>query len=386
LSAYDVVVVGGGPIGAVAARSAAEKNASVLLVERRDRIEGPSPCTGLISRQALVALGASERSVLRRIRAVIVHGPNVRVELRAEVDKAVVVDRAELERELFERATGAGVEVRLGTSAVGAQPGAVRIRAQSGDDIVRARVVIGADGPESSVAAWFGLPGPAERLRAAQVEVAAAGPQDSVEVFVGSRVAPGFFAWAVPAEPGQRRVGLAVPVALDPSRLLADLVARCFPAARVLSSIEAAIPIPPLTPIVGDGVLLVGDAAAHVKPWSGGGLYVGGVCARLAGRVAARVARDGDVSRARLSSYEDACRRAVGGELRFGGAVRAVLQTVSDAALDDVLAALQDRELAAFLAREADVDHPSRILSRIALHPRLWTRLYALWAAVQRTD
>jgi digeranylgeranylglycerophospholipid reductase len=386
LSAYDVVVVGGGPIGAVAARSAAEKNASVLLVERRDRIEGPSPCTGLISRQALVALGASERSVLRRIRAVIVHGPNVRVELRAEVDKAVVVDRAELERELFERATGAGVEVRLGTSAVGAQPGAVRIRAQSGDDIVRARVVIGADGPESSVAAWFGLPGPAERLRAAQVEVAAAGPQDSVEVFVGSRVAPGFFAWAVPAEPGQRRVGLAVPVALDPSRLLADLVARCFPAARVLSSIEAAIPIPPLTPIVGDGVLLVGDAAAHVKPWSGGGLYVGGVCARLAGRVAARVARDGDVSRARLSSYEDACRRAVGGELRFGGAVRAALQTVSDAALDDVLAALQDRELAAFLAREADVDHPSRILSRIALHPRLWTRLYALWAAVQRTD
>jgi digeranylgeranylglycerophospholipid reductase len=141
-----------------------------------------------------------------------------------------------------------------------------------------------------------------------------------------------------------------------------------------------------LTPIVGDGVLLVGDAAAHVKPWSGGGLYVGGVCARLAGRVAARAARDGDVSRARLASYEDACRRAVGGELRFGGAVRAALQTVSDAALDDALTELQDRELAAFLAREADVDHPSRILSRIALHPRLWTRLYALWAAVRRAD
>jgi len=386
LSAYDVVVIGGGPIGAVAARCAAEENTSVLLVERRDRIEGPSPCTGLISRQALMVLGASERSVLRRIRAVIVHGPNVRAELRADVDKAVVVDRAGLERELVERATGAGVEVRLGTSAVGAEPGAVRIRAEDGDGVVGARVVIGADGPDSAVAAWFGLPGPAEHLRAAQVEVAADGPQDSVEVFVGSRVAPGFFAWSVPAEPGRRRVGLAVPGALDPSQRLADLVARRFPAAKVLSSIEAAIPIPPLTPIVGDGVLLVGDAAAHVKPWSGGGLYVGGVCARLAGRVAARAARDGDVSRGRLSSYEDACGRAVGGELRFGGAVRAALQTISDAALEDALTELQDRELAAFLAREADVDHPSRLLSRIALHPRLWTRLYALWAAVRRAD
>ncbi len=386
MPSYDVVVVWGVPIGAAVARTAAEEGASVLLVERRSRIEGPSPCTGLVSGHALTALGASERSVLRRIRAVAVHGPNARAILRADSDKAVVVDRADLERELLERAAAAGVDVRLGTSAVGARRGEVRVRRQGGVDAVEARVVVGADGPESETAKWFGLPGPAEALRAAQVEVVVGGPEDTVEVFVGRDVAPGFFAWSVPAESGRRRVGVAVSDPHDPADLLRRLMARRFPEARVISSIASSIPIPPVTPVVGDGVLLVGDAAAQVKPWSGGGLYVGGVCARLAGRAAAAAARDGDASRVNLSRYEDACRRTVGGELRFGGIARSLLRSMSDPALDAALAALQDEELAAFIAREADIDHPSRILSRVISHPHLWPGLFSLWTAVRGAD
>ncbi|MDD5646321.1 MAG: NAD(P)/FAD-dependent oxidoreductase [Candidatus Bipolaricaulis sp.] len=383
---FDVAIVGGGPIGTAAARAAAEEGASVVLVERRDRIEGPSPCTGLVSLHALVALGASERSIVRRIRAVVLQGPNARAVLRAEVDKAVVVDRAALERELLERAVAAGVEVRLGTAAVGAEPGVLRVQADGETSEIAARVLVGADGPRSDLAAWLGLPHPKERLEAAQVEILAEEAEDTIEVFLGRSVAPGFFAWAVPAEPGRWRVGVAVPGAQDPDPFLESLVARRFPRGRVVSSMRAPIPIPPVTPIVGDGVLLVGDAAAHVKPWSGGGLYVGGVCARLAGRTAARAAREGDASRDRLASYEDACRRAVGGELRFGSAARALLHSMTDTALDAAVTALRDRELAAFLAREADIDHPSRILSRVAAHPRIWAGLYAVWAATRRAD
>ncbi len=386
MSSYDVVVVGGGPAGAVAARTAAENGASVLVVERRSRIEGPSPCTGLVSRHALTALGASERSVLRRIRAVAVYGPNAHATLRAASDKAVVVDRAALERELLERAAAAGVEVRLGTSAVGAKRGEVRVRRQGGVDVVGARVVVGADGPKSDTARWFDLPGPAETLRAAQVEVVAEGSEDAVDVFVGTLVAPGFFAWSVPSELGRRRVGLAVSDPLDPLELLGRLVARRFPAARVISSITAPIPIPPVEPIVGDGVLLVGDAAAQVKPWSGGGLYVGGICARLAGRAAADATRSDDASQGRLARYAEACRRAVGGELRFGGAARSMLRTMSDPALDAAISALQEADLAAFIAHEADIDHPSRILSRVVSHPRLWPSLFSLWTAVRSAD
>lgn len=386
MSSYGVVVIGGGPIGAVAARVAAEEGASVLLVERRAEIRGPSACTGLVSAHALTALGASGQSILRSIRGVVVHGPTARVALHAEDDKAVVVDRAALERELLDRARAAGVAVRLGTAAVGARRGAVELRGGQDDGAVAAGVVIGADGPEGDTARWFGLPRPAEVLRAVQTEVDAEGAGDTVEVFLGRDVAPGFFAWAVPAEPGRWRVGLAVSDPQDPSEFLPRLIERRFPDARKVSAIAAPIPLPPLAPIVGDGVILVGDAAAHVKPWSGGGLYVGGVCARLAGRAAARAARDGDVSSVRLAEYEEACRRAVGGDLRFGAMARSLLRRMPDAALDAAVSALGNEELGGFVAREADIDHPSRLVSRAISHPRLWPSLVLLWAAVRNAD
>jgi digeranylgeranylglycerophospholipid reductase len=41
---YDVVVVGGGPGGAVAAKTCAEKGLSVLLIEKRSKIGDPVRC------------------------------------------------------------------------------------------------------------------------------------------------------------------------------------------------------------------------------------------------------------------------------------------------------------------------------------------------------
>ena len=47
---------------------------------------------------------------------------------------------------------------------------------------------------------------------------------------------------------------------------------------------------PPRKTVQGN-VMLVGDAAGQVKPTSGGGIYMGAVCAKLAGEVAARASR-----------------------------------------------------------------------------------------------
>ncbi|HDM35932.1 MAG TPA: NAD(P)/FAD-dependent oxidoreductase, partial [Candidatus Syntrophoarchaeum butanivorans] len=51
---------------------------------------------------------------------------------------------------------------------------------------------------------------------------------------------------------------------------------------------------------VSDGFIAVGDAAGQVKPTTGGGIYPGAVCARIAGKVAAEASLDGDTSRKRL--------------------------------------------------------------------------------------
>jgi len=382
---YDVLVVGGGPIGAAAARHAADAGARVLLAERRASFVGPSACTGLVSLRALPALAVSSRSILRRIRAVTAHAPNGhRLTLRSEEVKAVVIDRSALEQELIERAQESGATVALETTALGLTGRGVSLRARCRTETVRAAVVIGADGPQSSVARWSHLPSSTRILNAAQVVLGHPAPEeDGVEVHFGKHVAPGFFAWAVPAEPGRLRVGLAAPSPADPLRLLRRLIADRYPRGQEISSIGGWIPVRVVSRSTGNGVLLVGDAAGQVKPLSGGGLYVGALCARLAGETAARAALSGRPARGSLLPYEEAWRKAIRTEQKFGEMMQNSLAAMPDGEINAAFASADDPDLLQFIADAADIDRLSRLVPDLLSNRRMWKRLFSLfpWVA-----
>ena len=58
---YDVLVVGGGPGGALAARTAAESGLKVLLVEKRPAIGAPVRCAEGIGKEAVAEFVRIER-------------------------------------------------------------------------------------------------------------------------------------------------------------------------------------------------------------------------------------------------------------------------------------------------------------------------------------
>jgi geranylgeranyl reductase family protein len=382
---FDVLVVGGGPAGAVTARVAAAAGATVLVLERRTCIEEPSACAGLISPRTLSILGASEACVIRRVRDVTFHAPGGgSLSVRATSDRALVVDRSVLERELLACAAKAGADVRLGVTATGWRDGIVRFDSPGGEETASCAVLVGADGPESRVASWSGLRAASGGLRAVQVEIELPpGGADNVHVFVGRRVAPGFFAWSIPAQDGRFRVGLAVGPGVDPAPYLEALLAARFPEGRVVSRVDGVIPVSPGGQVVGDGVLLVGDAAAQVKPLSGGGLYFGGLCARAAGRAAADAAAAPHDRLAPLRRYQDACRRLIGAETQFGTAARSIRDALDDEEWNSVLAILDDRDLLALVAERIDLDHLRHMAPHVVGHPRAWRTLFRLWDVVR---
>ncbi|RLE32627.1 hypothetical protein DRJ24_06295, partial [Candidatus Acetothermia bacterium] len=246
---------------------------------------------------------------------------------------------------------------------------------RGGEERVGAGVVIGADGPKSRVAAGSGLSPAAAPLPAAQAIVEGAPTEDMVEVYFGWDLAPGFFAWAVPAEPDRSRVGLAVPPGENPQRFLDRLLTDRFPSNRVLSRASGFIPSRPVDRSIDDRLILVGDAAGQVKPLTGGGLYFGGLCAAIAGRVAAGAALSGRTDRAGLTEYEVRWRAALGTEIRFGLAGREALLPLDDDGIDEIFARLDDPELLTFIAETADIDRPSRLISTLVHRPWLWERV-----------
>ncbi len=381
---FDVVVVGGGPAGSVAARTAAEDGAHTVLVEARGRADDPSACAGLVSPRTLAVLGASDACVLRRLRDVVFRAPGgTALRVRTTSDRAVVVDRSVLEAELLEKAGSAGVDVRRGVTATDWSDGVLQTETRAGSSAVTATILVGADGPRSGVARWAGLREGRRCLSASQAEVEVPPGDAVVDVFVGRGVAPGFFGWSIPAQEGRARVGLAVHPGAASDAHLDSLLESHFAGRRVLSRVQGEIPLPSAERVVGDGVLLVGDAAGHVKPLSGGGLYFGGLCARLAGRAAARAASDPAKRDDHLQRYASASRRLLDAETRFGAAAAAARDAIADPDWDRVLTLLNRPDLLALVSEHVDIDYLHRMVPRLLGHPRLWPLLAAVWSTTR---
>jgi len=376
---YDVTVIGGGPSGAVAARHAANVGARVLLVERGDGSGRPAHCTGLVSPRTLRMTGASPKSILREINGGILHAPGGReVKIRAGEAKGLVLDRAQLDRELLGLASSVGVNIRYQTCADFAAPGRVFLRSKAGREEVKTGLIIGADGPMSTVARCLSFPRPAGLLGASQAIVAMEPRlKNGVEIFFGQKLTPGFFAWAVPAEEGQLRVGLAAPLKTDIERRLNHLLRRRFPG-EIIERIRGLIPIGACRRTVTDGALLVGDAAGQVKPTSGGGIYTGSLCAKIAGEIGGYAALTGKTDEKTLLEYERRWRDKLGNELEFGWLAHQALSSLSDHELDRILSFIDHAKIKRLIEKEGDIDYPSRLVKAFLSNHSLWRNLIPL--------
>jgi digeranylgeranylglycerophospholipid reductase len=374
----DVLVVGAGPAGSTAAFRFAQRGLGVLVIEEHPRIGQPVQCAGLVSRRVL-DLAGSDAMVRAAVRGATVFGPGLdSLSFRAAEPRAFVIDRAGLDVYLADRAARAGAEFRTGVRFDGRLPpenGFERLRVVDGArnlSEVSARLVVGADGVSSAVARAFRLRRPVEILPAFEAEFPKSpGDPDTVEVYLGRRFAPGLFGWWIPDGSGGARVGVAADADGTSAReyfqhLVAHLTRRFgsglgSPTAYIVSG----IPIGHLPKTHGPRALLVGDAAAQVKPLSGGGIFTGMKCAEIAARVgAAALARD-DLSESALAEYDRAWRAELGEEFERALYLRRIFTRLSDADLDALVAALKDAGMRETIVAFGDIDFPTHVARQL---------------------
>ena len=168
MTTCDVLVIGAGPAGSQAARHAALGGADTVFVERRRVVGVPVQCAEHVPLLTLSALPRPQDVVVQRITHLRTQVPGLQTEaLRAP---GAIVRRDLFDQQLAEAAQEAGARLWLRTRAVDWRDGAAVVDGPGGRRLVRAKVVIGADGPRSRVRGWTG--GGAERfVHAAQVRL-----------------------------------------------------------------------------------------------------------------------------------------------------------------------------------------------------------------------
>ena len=175
-ASYDVVVVGAGPAGSVAARRAAEAGLDVLLIEKRQEIGTPVRCAEAIGLEmSRPFIQPDPRWIDARIAYYAVHNrQGDRVKL-PPAEPTLVVNRKVFDVELALAAVRAGAEVQAAAAAgglllEGKQVVGVRVVSLGRPAEIRARLVVAADGTESQVARWAGCHSPAGVRAATQME------------------------------------------------------------------------------------------------------------------------------------------------------------------------------------------------------------------------
>ena len=304
-SYYDVVVIGAGPAGSMAALHAARCGASVLLLEKRQEIGSPVRCAEGISAEALrrffEPMPPFVASTITGAAFYFQDGKGFKLWKSFQGGQGFILERRIFDRFLAEEAAKAGAKIMVKTPAIGLimegrEVKGVRVQLAGEEKEVEAKVVIAADGVESEAGRWAGidtsLP-PKEAISCAQFLLSGIDVDPSVTLYyLTPEFAPGGYAWVFPKGEGKANVGLGVQANLAKEPALNYLV-RFIDSIPALSQgspvtlITGLVPLRPLEEIARPGIMLVGDAAGQVDPLTGGGIPLAMAAGALAGEVAA---------------------------------------------------------------------------------------------------
>ncbi|AXV38788.1 MAG: NAD(P)/FAD-dependent oxidoreductase [Methanobacteriaceae archaeon] len=362
----DVLVIGAGPAGSTAAKHAAINGAKVIVIDKKSEIGAPKRCAEGVSKDGLAKLGIepSSRWVAKELSGVRLVSPNG-TDVLLDDDKVKLPESGYiLERKVFDKhmamdAARAGAKILIKTIATGMvrENGQIVVDVESMDEKfqIKAKIVIGADGPESRVGRWADLKTtvkPKNMESCAQFEMAnleMAYP-DCIDFYFGS-VAPGGYAWIFPKGDDMANVGLGILTTQTDKTAYEHLLefVKNNPATRNAQPVELNVGGDPvggmLKDIIADNVMVVGDAASMVNPLTGGGIISGMTGGMIAGQVAADAIKDKDYSKKRLTEYKDKAKTEIGDSFIKYLKAKEYLLSLSDEELDSIADAFQDAEL-----------------------------------------
>jgi digeranylgeranylglycerophospholipid reductase len=358
----DLAVVGAGPAGSSAAEAAAAAGISVWLIDKKSEIGSPVQCGGFLPEAGELEkllpsaelprtlVDIPERIVLCRTSMQRIYSPSGSFKQFPVAGR--VLDRRAFDRHLAYRAAIAGARILPATRARLAE-GQLQLFGRF-RGTARPRIILGADGPHSTVSRAMGNPvqetGICLEYEMVDVDI----DPHAAEMYFSARYAPGGYAWIIPLGSGSANVGVGVRASYLSGQRLPQILDRFIaehPLAReklaggeAVAVMRGAVPAGGSPPaIMKDNLLLAGDAAGQVMATSGGGIPLAIVGGRIAGEAAAGYLRGEE----RLEDYPSRINKEFGIQLARSVQIRKMVDLAmkSDRLMNSLFSALSPSQM-----------------------------------------
>jgi geranylgeranyl reductase family protein len=324
---YDLIVVGAGPAGASAARSAAKSGLKTLLLEKEEMPRNKL-CGGGVTPKVLTRFDFKlpKELIDCEVKSARIHvGENLH-HFRTDETLVYMTSRTSFDAFLTEKAVEAGAELRDGNPVNRVKAASSCVEAQTLEATFRSKILIGADGmggPTARTGGFYDSWKPDQVAYAIESEVHVG--EKAVQEFLGSSssfdlyfgVSPGGYGWVFPKDD---HLTVGVGCRLDRLRDGIDLFDSFVKRVRELKGVEIPKPQAHLIPLGGaanvpsvrDRMLLAGDCAGFAEPLLGEGIYFSTWGGQIAAQVAAEATREEKFDGKSLAKYEGRWRKAFG--------------------------------------------------------------------------
>lgn len=355
----DIVVVGAGPGGSMAARYAAEGGLNVLLLEKKAEIGAPLRCAEGVAKKWLAEVGIEPdpKWICADMKGAIIRSPSgfkfQLDESKAGSEVGYVLERHLFDKALAEKAAEAGAKIMMRAGVTGVIKDGERLVGvkgnQFGEDFeVYAKCIVAADGYESQVGRWAGIDTNCKltdidsciQYRMVNIDI----EEDYCDFIIGGD-APGGYVWVFPKGKGVANVGIGVMGSkctgnADAKYYLDKYIAKT-PGLAKGSIVEVVggfvSTCPGLDDTTADNIVLVGDAARIIDPLTGGGICHACRSGMYAGKVLVECAKTGDFSKAALKPYEKMWRDRMEDKLYRNWMAKERLAELDDETIDEVV-------------------------------------------------
>ncbi|MHA2283502.1 MAG: hypothetical protein ACXAC5_21890 [Promethearchaeota archaeon] len=368
---FDVCIIGGSIAGNYLSFLLSKTNLKIAVIEEHKKIGLPLQCAGIVSQKLNKIIQFPKEIILNRVKVAKIVAPQGKFIKISSTEEPYIIDRVALDRFFYERVqNNENIQYFIGekfNSFKYIKRGNQNLlKIETSGRFIESKLLIGCDGPLSSVAKSFGVKN--KILYATQIRIP--GNFDETEaVMLFNPEWKELFGWIVPEGNGIFRIGLASSQNLKKNFLIFIKQLK-LDLKRKIDQQGGLIPYGTMNKLAFNNILLLGDSACQVKATTGGGIIMLLTAANYAANCIQKCFKYETFSKKIIKKYyESPCLSSIGKELKIHYLIRAILERLTTKNFTQLFRILRTNKMEYLINIYGDMDFPKRFIFKLLRNP-----------------